>query len=154
VESDRATRVRLEGPQIHRAAVATRAQSAPKRHGNRSRSRLAFARRRAPNRSSEATSRHFATLATQPLKESGDWRSRVRIPAPRLRLLRTEDAEKASLVTTWSQSAELLRNVLHHSSMSCTCSRVRAHLAMVEREIADLEEAAREGDRTIAVELG
>jgi hypothetical protein len=37
--------------------------------------------------------------------------------------------------------------------MTCTCTKVRTDLAMVEREIEDLAEAIREGDQTALVEL-
>jgi len=37
--------------------------------------------------------------------------------------------------------------------MSCECAPVRRDLALVEQEIADLEEAVRRGDAEAAVEL-
>ena len=50
-------------------------------------------------------------------------------------------------------SSLLLRAPGHHSSMPCTCTKTRADLALVEREILDLEEAVRHGDRAALAEL-
>jgi hypothetical protein len=60
-------------------------------------------------------------------------------------------AAKPGLMAAPSARA-LLRDLAHTSAM-CECAPVRRDLAMVEQEIADLEEAVRRGDAEAAVEL-